>query len=236
MSYNRLGTLAAGLLGLGWLVAIGVNLGVWYPIIQELPPGFWDDGDLFLALVRDNAISWQIFHIGTTVGLCAAVFLVPLLAELRVAEVDGRTRAFTTLGTVGAVFGLVASLIDQLGTPVVARYAQGNPLFVAQMWEYMEPIRDSGLKTISFAFMGLWLIWLAGRLIVDARRLGQFTLATGIALFLLAIVEMLVPPPLVYTIGETGIGGLIILLIPVWSLWLARWFWQRELAEARVSH
>lgn len=229
MSYNRLGTLAAGVLGLGWLVAVAVNLGVWFPMIRELPPGFWDDSDLFLTFVRDNAISWQIFHIGATVGLCAAVFLVGLLAELGAG--DGRTRAFTTLGTVGAVFGLVASLIDQLGTPVVARFAQGNPLFVAQIWEYMEPIRDSGLKTISFAFMGLWLIWLAGKLILDSRRLGQFTLATGIALTLLAIIEMLVPPPLAYTIGETGIGGLAVLLIPIWGFWLARWFWQRELAD-----
>ncbi len=229
MSYNRLGTLAAGVLGLGWLVAVGVNLGVWFPMIRELPPGFWDDSDLFLTFVRDNAISWQIFHIGTTVGLCAAVFLVGLLAEL--GEGDGRTRAFTTLGTVGAVFGLVASLIDQLGTPVVARFSLGNPLFVAQIWEYMEPIRDSGLKTISFAFMGLWLIWLAGKLIIDSRWLGQFTLATGIALTLLAIVEMLVPPPLAYTVGETGIGGLAVLLIPIWGLWLARWFWQRELVD-----
>lgn len=229
MSYNRLGTMAAGLLGLGWLGAVGVNLGVWFPIIRELPPGFWDDSDLFLAFVRDNAISWQIFHIGATVGLCAAVFLVSHLAEL--GKEDSCARAFTALGTVGAVFGLVASLIDQLGTPVVARFAQGNPLFVAQIWDYMEPIRDSGLKTISFAFMGLWLIWLAGKLIVDSRRLGQFTLATGLALSLLALIEMLVPPPLAYIVGETGIGGLAILLIPIWSLWLARWFWQRELAE-----
>ena len=229
MSYNRLGTLAAGILGLGWLVAVGVNLGVWFPQIQDLPPGFWDDGDLFLAFVRENAISWQAFHIGATLGLCAAVFLVSLLAELGTG--DNRARAFTTLGTVGAVFGLVASLIDQLGTPVVARYAQGNPLFVAQMWEYMEPIRDSGLKTISFAFMGLWLIWLAGKLVLDSRRLGQFTTATGIALVVLALVEALVPAPLAYTVGETGFGGLVVLLIPIWGLWMARWFWQRELAE-----
>ncbi len=233
MSYNRLGTLAAGLLGLGWLVAVGVNLGVWFPMIRELPPGFWDDSDLFLAFVRDNAVSWQIFHIGAAVGLCAAVFLVGLLAELGAG--DGRTRAFTTLGTVGAVFGLVASLIDQLGTPVVARFAQGNPMFVAQIWDYVEPIRDSGLKTISFAFMGLWLIWLAGKLILDSRRLGQFTLATGIALTLLAIIEMLVPPPLAYTVGETGIGGLAVLLIPIWGFWLARWFWQRELADTGMG-
>ncbi len=229
MSYNRLGTLAAGVLGLGWLVAVGVNVFVWLPQIQQLPPGFWDDSDLFLAFVRENAISWQIFHVGSTLGLCAAVFLVGLLAELGAG--DGRTRAFTTLGTVGAVFGLVASLIDQLGTPVVARFAQGNPLFVAQIWEVMEPIRDSGLKTISFAFMGLWLIWLADKLILDSRRLGQFTLAVGIALVVLALVEALTPPPLAYTIGETGIGGLVILLVPIWGLWLARWFWQRELAE-----
>jgi hypothetical protein len=229
MSYNRLGTLAAGVLGLGWLVAVGVNLGVWFPLIQELPPGFWDDSDLFLGFVRDNAISWQVFHIGATLGLCAAVFLVGLLAEL--GKGDGRSRAFTSLGTVGAVFGLVASLVDQLGTPVVARFAQGNPLFVSQIWDYMEPIRDSGLKTISFAFMGLWLIWLAGKLIVDSRRLGQFTRVVGVALVLLALIEALVPPPLAYTIGETGFGGLATLLIPIWGLWLARWFWQRELAE-----
>lgn len=229
MSYNRLGTLAAGILGLGWLVAVGVNLGVWLPKMQQLPPGFWDDGDLFLAFVRENAISWQIFHIGATVGLCAAVFLVGLLAALGTG--DGRTRAFTTLGTVGAVFGLVASLVDQLGTPVVARYAQGNPLFVAQIWEYMEPIRDSGLKTISFAFMGLWLLWLAGQLLPEARRFGQFTRVVGAALVLLAFIEAMVPPPLAYTVGETGFGGLAVLLIPVWGLWLARWFWQRELAN-----
>ncbi|MEZ4593584.1 MAG: hypothetical protein R3D55_20935 [Chloroflexota bacterium] len=229
MSYNRLGTLAAGVLGLGWLVAVGVNLGVWFPQIQQLPPGFWDDADLFLKFVRENAISWQVFHIGATLGLCAAVFLVSHLAEL--GEGDKRTRAFTALGTVGAVFGLVASLIDQLGTPEIARYALGNSIFVSQTWSYMEPIRDSGLKTISFAFMGLWLIWLAGKLILESRRLGQFTNVVGIALVLLALIEALVPPPLAYTIGETGIGGLAVLLIPIWGLWLARWFWQRELAE-----
>lgn len=229
MSYNRLGTLAAGLLGLGWLTAVVVNLFVWFPIIRELPAGFWDDADLFLAFVRDNRISWQAFHVGTTVGLCAAVFLVGLLAEL--GEADNRTRAFTTLGTVGAVFGLVASLVDQLGTPVVARFALGNPLFVAQIWSYMEPIRDSGFKTVSFAFMALWLIWLAGRLILQSRRLGQFTLAAGIGLVLLAIVEALAPPPLAYTVGETGVGGFVVLLFPIWAFWLAGWFWQREVTE-----
>ncbi|WP_420627176.1 hypothetical protein [Candidatus Leptofilum sp.] len=230
ISYNRLGTLAAWVLALGWLVAVGVNLFVWFPQIQELPPGFWDSSELFLAFVRDNALSWRIFHVGATVGLCAAVFLVGHLAELR--RGDSCARGFTTLGIVGAAFGLIASLIDQLGTPVVARFAQGNPLFVAQIWDYMEPIRDSGLKTISFAFMGLWLIWLAGKLRPESLRFGQFTNVVGIALTLLALIEALVPPPLAYTIGETGIGGFAILLIPIWGLWLARWFWQRELAEA----
>lgn len=229
MSYNRLGTLAAGLLGLGWLVAVGVNLLVWFPLIQEMPPDFWDNADLFLAFVRDNRISWQAFHVGTTVGLAAAVFLVGLLAEL--GQGDSRARAFTTLGTVGAVFGLVASLVDQIGTPVLARFALGNPIFVNQIWGFVEPVRDTGLKTVSFAFMGLWLIWLAGRLILHTRRLGQFTLAAGIGLVLLAIVEALVPPPLAYTIGETGIGGFVVLLFPIWAFWLASWFWQREVAE-----
>ena len=228
MSYNRLGALAAAVLSIGWLVAVGVNLFVWFPQIQELPPGFWDESDLFLRFVQENAISWQIFHIGTTVGLCAAVFLVGHLAEL--GRDDSCARGFTTLGTVGAVFGLVASLIDQLGTPVVARFAQGNPLFVAQIWDYMEPIRDSGLKTISFAFLGLWLLWLAYHLLPKARRLGQFTRFTGAALVLLALIEGLIPVPLAYTIGETGIGGFVILLIPLWGLWLMRWFWQQELA------
>ncbi len=228
MTYNRLGTLAAGLLGLGWLAAVVVNLFVWFPLIQDLPPGFWDDGNLFLAFVRENLISWQVFHVGTTVGLGAAVFLVGLLAEL--GQGDSRARAFTTLGTVGAVFGLVASLVDQLGTPVLARFALGNPIFVNQIWGAMEPIRDSGFKTVSFAFMGLWLIWLAGRLILQARRLGQFTLAAGIGLVLLAIVEALAPPPLAYTVGETGIGGFVVLLFPIWAFWLASWFWQREVA------
>lgn len=229
MSYNRLGTLAAGVMALGWLVAVGVNLFVWFPQIQNLPPGFWDNSELFLAFVRENALSWRIFHIGTTVGLCTAVFLVSHLAEL--GKGDSCARGFTTLGIVGAVFGLVASLIDQLGTPVVARFAQGNPLFVAQIWDYMEPIRDSGLKTVSFAFMGLWLIWLAGKLRPHSLRLGQFTNVVGIALTLLALIEALIPPPWAYTVGETGIGGFAVLLIPVWGLWLARWFWQRELAE-----
>lgn len=49
-------------------------------------------------------------------------------------------------------------------------------------------------------------------------------------LVLLALVEAMVPPPLAYTVGETGFGGFVVLLIPIWSLWLARWFWQRELA------
>jgi hypothetical protein len=233
MSYNRLGTLAAGVLGVGWLAAVSVNLGVWFPLMQQLPPGFWDDSDLFLGFVRENAISWQIFHIGATVGLCAAVFLVGHLAEL--GKEDSCARGFTTLGTVGAVFGLVASLVDQLGTPVVARFALGNPLFVSQIWEYMEPIRDSGLKTISFAFMGLWLLWLAGKLMTDSRRFGQFTRIMGGALLLLALLEAMVPPPLAYTVGETGYGGIAVLLIPVWGLWLARWFWQRELAETRTN-
>jgi hypothetical protein len=229
MSFNRLGTLAAGLLGLGWLVAVVVNLFVWFPLIQQMPPDFWDNADLFLAFVRDNRISWQAFHVGTTVGLCAAVFLVGLVAEL--GQGDGRSRAFTALGTVGAVFGLVASLVDQLGTPVLARFALGNPIFVNQIWGFIEPVRDSGLKTVSFAFMGLWLIWLAGRLILRTRRLGQFTLAAGIGLVLLAIVEALVPPPLAYTVGETGIGGFVVLLFPIWAFWLASWFWQQEVAE-----
>jgi len=229
MSFNRLGTLAAGLLGLGWLVAVVVNLFVWFPLIQQMPPDFWDNADLFLAFVRDNRISWQAFHVGTTVGLCAAVFLVGLVAEL--GQGDGRSRAFTALGTVGAVFGLVASLVDQLGTPVLARFALGNPIFVNQIWGFIEPVRDAGLKTASFAFMGLWLIWLAGRLILRTRRLGQFTLAAGIGLVLLAIVEALVPPPLAYTVGETGLGGFVVLLFPIWAFWLASWFWQREVAE-----
>lgn len=234
MSYNRLGTLAAGVLGLGWLVAVGVNLFVWFPKIQQLPSGFWDDSDLFFAFVRENAISWRVFHVGAGLGLVAAVFLVSHLAELGAG--DKCARGFTTLGIVGAVFGLVASLIDQLGTPVIARFAAGNPLFVSQIWAYMEPIRDSGLKTVSFALLGLWLLWLATKLLLESRRLGQFTRIVGIALLLLGLVEALVPPPLAYTVGETGAGGLAILLIPMWALWLARWFWQQELAESDGGH
>ncbi len=234
MSYNRLGTLAAGVLGLGWLVAVGVNLFVWFPKIQQLPSGFWDDSDLFFAFVRENAISWRVFHVGAGLGLVAAVFLVSHLAELGAG--DKCARGFTTLGIVGAVFGLVASLIDQLGTPVIARFAAGNPLFVSQIWTYMEPIRDSGLKTVSFALLGLWLLWLATKLLLESRRLGQFTRIVGIALLLLGLVEALVPPPLAYTVGETGVGGLAILLIPMWALWLALWFWQQELAESAGGH
>lgn len=229
MSTNRLGTLSAGLVGIGWTIAIAVNLIFWLP--QKLEPGFWDDSEQFLRFVRENAISWRAFHIGATTGLMALIFLVGLLAHLD--ETDTRRTAFTTVGMIGAFSALIASLIDHLGTPILARLAAGNPLVVSQIWQFMEPWRDAGLKTVSYWFLGIWAIWIGGRwLAQNVQWLGHLSRVMGVALLLLAIIESLVPVPLLYTLGETGIGALVFLLFPIWGFSVGRWFWQNELAAA----
>jgi hypothetical protein len=51
MSFNRLGTLAAGILGLGWLAAVIINLFVWQPQLAELGPEVWNESFRFLPFV-----------------------------------------------------------------------------------------------------------------------------------------------------------------------------------------
>lgn len=228
MTYNRLGTLAAGLMGLGWLAAVVVQLVFWLPQLRGLPPELWDDSRLFLTFVRDNMITWRAFHIGTTAGLMALVMLVGLLVELDPS--DKRRWGLTAVGLIGALFGLLASLIDHLGTPVLARLAAGNDLIAGQIWLFVETWRDAGLKTVSYWFLGFWVWWLGGRwLAQNVRGLGRFSQITGGALLWLALVESITPKPFIYTLGETGTGGFVVLLFPFWGLWVARWFWGREL-------
>ena len=233
MSLNRLGTLFAGVLGLGWLTAVATNLIFWSSQIQALPPDFWDDSGQFLAFVADNQLTWRVFHVGTTVGLMALVGLVGALAQVR--RDDERWLPLTMLGLVGALLALLASLIDHLGTPVLARLSAGNAIIVSQVWQFMEPVRDAGMKTVSYYFMGAWVLWLGGGWLADgARRLGLFSRVTGVALLLLGLIETMTPAPLIYMLGETGAGGAVFLLLPVWGLWVARWFWQRELHSAEA--
>lgn len=231
MSDNRWGALSAGLFTAGWLVAVAVNVGVWLPQIGRLPPDFWDDGRLFLEFVRDNAVSWRVFHVGATGGLLALLFLIPLLSAL--AADSGRKWAFTAVAEVGAFCALLASLVDHFATPVLARFAQGGAPMPIIIWQAMEPWRDAGLKTVSYWLLGIWAVWLAGVLLreVNGRFIGRFTQIVGVALLLLALIETMTPPPLLYTLGETGVGAVAILLLPLWGLALTRWFWQRAVAE-----
>lgn len=230
MSLNRMGAACAAVLGLGWLVAVATNLIFWTPQIQALGPAFWDDSRLFFPFVNQNLVTWRVFHMGTTTGLMALVGLVGVLAQVR--QDDDRWLPLTILGLVGAVFALIASLIDHLGTPMLAQLGLGNQVVVNQIFNYMEPWRDAGLKTVSYFFMGLWVLWLGGGWLRDgARWLGIFSRVTGVALLLLGVIEAMTPAPLIYTLGETGIGGVVFLLLPVWGLWVARWFWQRELGQ-----
>jgi hypothetical protein len=233
MTYNRLGALLAGLFGLGWLLAIAVNLLFWLPQTLQVGPGFWYDGAAFFGFVLRNAASWQVFHAGANLALLALIILIPLLEELF--NDDPRRRAMSTAGVVGAVFLLVASLIDQFGSPLLARHLAGNPAIAFQIWEWMEPWRDTGLKTASYWLLGFWLLWLSGRfLLLDRmRKFGRLSQAAAGGLLFLAFVKTVLPAPLVVYLDETGAGGLVLLLFPVWGLWLARWFWQQEIAGRR---
>ena len=238
MSFNRLGTLAAGLLGVGWLVAMGIQLGVWLPQLQGTQPGFLERGDTFLRFVQQNFVTWRFFHIGTTVGLIGLVVVIGLLGQVN--REDERWLAFTAVGLIGVTLALLASLFDHLATPVLARFAQvqsegANPglgtLVAYQLWEVLEPWRDAGMKTVSFWFLGIWAAWQGGQWRrQDVLRLGQFSQLMGWALLVLAFLETMIPAPWVYRLGETGWGGLALLLIPIWGLWTAHWFWRRELA------
>jgi hypothetical protein len=233
MTYNRLGTLLAGLFGLGWLLAVAVSLLFWTPQTLEVGVGFWYDTQAFLSFVLRNTVSWQVFHLGANLGLIALILLIPLLQELF--HDDPRHRAMSTAGVVGALFLLVASLIDQLGTPTLARYIPGNPLVAFQIWEWVEPWRDLGLKTVSYWLLGFWLLWLSGRFLTVAatRKFGRFSQVLAVGLLLLAFVKTFMPAPLIFYLSETGAGGLVVALFPLWGFWLAYWFWRRETAEQR---
>ncbi len=237
MTHNRLGTLSAALFGSGWTVAVVINLFFWLPQLFGVDPAFYEDSQRYLQFVHENAITWRIFHIGATIGLTGLILLVPALGSLR--RGDSRQSMMVAAGVLGAATGLLASLIDHLGTPVLARYAAGSNQTARILWEFMEPWRDAGLKTVSFWLLGIWVIWAAGLWLGGSlgqgpgrnnRRLGRFSQIMGIALLLLALVETLLPLPWRNTWGETGIMGLALLLLPVWGWWVARWFWQRELA------
>ncbi|MCA9939673.1 MAG: hypothetical protein KC418_13595 [Anaerolineales bacterium] len=228
MTHNRLGTLSAALFGGGWLIAVAINIFFWLPQSWGIDPAFYEDSQRYLQFVYDNAITWRVFHIGATTGLVGLILLIPALGALR--RDDVRQPLFTAAGVVGAAAGLLASLIDHLGTPVLARYSAGGSQTARIVWEFMEPWRDGGLKTVSFWLLGAWALWMAGLWLGANRRLGRFSQIMGAALLLLALLETLLPLPWRNTWGETGLAGLSLLLLPVWGLWVARWFWQRELA------
>ncbi|MFO7539420.1 MAG: hypothetical protein R6X32_15375 [Chloroflexota bacterium] len=233
MTYNRLGALLAGIFGLGWLLAIAINLLFWLPQTMQVGLGIWYDAGGFLSFVQRNVVSWQVFHVGVNLALLALIMLIPLLEELF--NDDPRRRALSTAGVAGGLLLLLASLIDQFGSPVLALHMAGNPMFSFQIWGWMEPWRDLGLKTASYWLLGFWMLWLSGRFLLGEGmgKFGRFSQVLAVGLLLLAFVKTFVPAPLLYYLSETGAGGVIGLLFPVWGLWLARWFWRREAADQR---
>jgi hypothetical protein len=233
MTYNRLGALFAGIFGLGWLLAIAVSLLFWTPQTMQAGLNLWYDASLFLSFVLRNTVSWQVFHIGVNLGLLALLLLIPLLQTLFTS--DPRHQAMSMAGVVGAVLLLLASLLDQLGSPALARHVPANPVIAFQIWEWMEPWRDTGLKTASYWLLAVWLLWLGGRFVMleGMGKFGRFSQITAGGLFFLAVVKTFLPAPLIYYLSETGGGGVVLLLFPVWGFWLARWFWRREVAEQR---
>jgi hypothetical protein len=233
MTYNRLGALLAGIFGLGWLLAVAISLLFWLPQAAQVGIGFWYDTGPFLGFVLRNTVSWQVFHTGANLGLVALILLIPLLEELFTD--DPRRRAMSTAGIVGAVLFLLASLIDQFGSPVLARYMAGNPAIAFQIWEWMEPWRDMGLKTVSYWLLGFWLLWVGGRFLIleRMRRFGRFSQVVAGGLLFLAFVKTVMPAPFIFYLSETGAGGVVLLLFPVWGFWLARWFWRQEVTTLR---
>jgi hypothetical protein len=230
MTDNRLAALLAALFGLGWLLAIGVSLLVWMPQTLPVGVGLWYDSTVFLSFVAQNSVSWQVFHYSVNLGLIALILLIPLLGELFAS--DPRGRALSTAGVVGSVLLLLASFIDQFGSPALARHVSDNPAVAFQIWEWMEPWRDLGLKTVSYWLLGFWLLWLGGRFLTleGMGKFGRLSQIAGGGLFFLAVVKTFLPAPLLYYLSDTGGGGVVLLLFPVWGFWLARWFWQRETA------
>ena len=226
MTYNRLGALLTTLFGLGWLIAIAISLFLWTPKTAVLGIELWYTAEPVLTFVGQNEASWQLFHYAVNLGLIALIILIPLFDELF--TIDPRRRAMSTVGVIGAVFLLLASLIDQFGTAVLARHLEDNPVIVLQIWEWMEPWRSLGLKATSYWLLGLWLLWLSSHflLLEGAKKFGRFSQIAAIGLLWLGFVKTVIPPPLVYYLDETGAGSLVLLFFPVWGFWLARWFWQ----------
>lgn len=229
---HRTGTFLAAVFALGLGLALGVSLGVWLPQIGGADPLFYEQGALYLPFVAANPVSWQVFHTAVNLSLLAALPLVALLSQ----QVQDEVRVvWQTVGLVGTAAFLLASLMDQFMTPVLARWELGNVAVAQRLWETMEPFRDGGLKTIAFLMLGLWLVWVAAVWRTPAERPYRlFTRFTGAAVLLLGLVELAIPLPWKNIWGETGFLGLALLLLPLWGLATAHWFWQREL-EA-VSH
>lgn len=229
MNINRLGTGAAGFVGLGWSVAVAVNLGVWMPQLLGRNPAFYERGNEYLRFVHDNQTSWAIFHLGASGGLLA---LLPLIFLLTSGRGDTLThRLMALVGLFGATCGLMASLIDQFSTPVLARYGL-NRLEIIQLWEAMEMFRDNALKTLCFFFLGVWAIWLVKNYPPTAPRpVIWLTHIVGWGLLVLGLVEALLPLPWRNMVGETGLLGAVLLFIPLWGFAVAYWFWQQALEK-----
>ena len=225
---NRLGTLLAGLFALGLAVAFGVTLGVWLPQTWGAEPLFYEQGAQYLPFVSANPVSWQIFHTAANLSLLAALPLISLLSQ----HVPSDTRpAGQTIGLVGTAAFLLASLMDQFMTPVLARWAVGHIEVAFRLWETIEPFRDNGLKTIAFLCLGIWFLWVAA---VYERPYRWLTQGTGAAVLLLGLVELLIPQPWKNIWGETGFLGMSLLLFPIWGLATAHWFWQKELKASQL--
>lgn len=232
MSYYRFGTLLALLFALGWVLAVGVSLFIWMPQLAGVAPLFYEDGREYLRFVAANQLSWAIFHVGATGGLLALLPLISHLTQLK--KDDANHTAVQTLGLLGGLSALTASLIDQFATPVLARWQHGNIDVAFHLWETIEPFRDDGLKTLSFLLLGLWAVWLAGVWLQPttppyAPKLGRFTQLVGGALLLLGFIELALPLPWRNIWGETGAGGLVLVLLPLWGFALAYWLWHEEL-------
>lgn len=227
MNMNRLGTVAASFVGLGWSVAVTISLGVWMPQLLGRTPMFHERGNEYLRFVHDNQISWAIFHIGASGGLLA---LLPLIFLLTSGRGDTLThRLMAGVGLFGAVCGLMASLIDQFSTPVLARYGLNRQEMI-HLWEAMEMFRDNALKTLCFFFLGVWAIWLGKHLPASAPRpVVWLTPLVGWGLLVLGVVEAIVPLPWRNMVGETGVLGAVLLFIPLWGFAVAYWFGQEAL-------
>lgn len=230
MTSYRLGTLTAAVFALGWVIALAITLIFWLPQLIGVDPLFYEQAERVLPFVAANPLSWQIFHLATTSALIAAIPLISHLSHLHPDE--AKQTLLRPLGLTGASAALIASLIDQFSTPYLAQIGAGNITFAIFIWETIEPFRDNGLKTISFLLLGLWMLWLTNGWEGDAeKRPRQLTHLTGWGLLLLGLIEAAVPLPLKNIIGETGFGGLVLILLPIWGFTVAHWFWQQELAR-----